>query len=71
MIMFCQAAEMEEEFGETTEVKKSTSFSRLGGAESDSDDEEGEEELDHHKYDESEVVVNERDDLAIRMFMHK
>jgi len=66
-----QVAEMEEEFGEVTSaVKKPSGLSRLGGGESDSEDEEEEDELELQKYDDSEVVLNERDDLAIRMFMN-
>ena len=51
--------------------KKQPGLTRLGGSESDSDEEEEEDDLALQKYDETEVVVNERDDLAIRMFMHK
>lgn len=66
-----QAAEMEEEFGQAADVKKPTGLTRLGRAESESDEEEEDEDgLEMQKYDESEVVVNERDDLAIRMFMN-
>ena len=65
---------MAEELGEEMpEVrnKKQPGLTRLGGAESDSDEEEEEDDLALQKYDETEVVVNERDDLALRMFMHK
>ena len=67
---------MAEELGEEmpeARNKKQPGLTRLGGAESDSDEEEEEDDDDLalQKYDETEVVVNERDDLAIRMFMHK
>ena len=65
------AEELVEEMPEVRN-KKQPGLTRLGGAESDSDEEEEEEDdLALQKYDETEVVVNERDDLAIRMFMHK
>ena len=65
------AEELVEEMPEARN-KKQPGLTRLGGAESDSDEEEEEEDdLALQKYDETEVVVNERDDLAIRMFMHK
>ena len=63
------AEELVEEMPEVRN-KKQPGLTRLGGAESDSDEEE-EDDLALQKYDETEVVVNERDDLAIRMFMHK
>jgi hypothetical protein len=63
---------MEQEFGGTTPAnKKASGLARLGGG-ADSDSEEEEEDgLELQKYDESEVVLDERDDLAIRMFMNK
>ena len=64
------AEELVEEMPEARN-KKQPGLTRLGGAESDSDEEEEEDDLTLQKYDETEVVVNERDDLAIRMFMHK
>ena len=64
------AEELVEEMPEVRN-KKQPGLTRLGGAESDSDEEEEEDDLALQKYDETEVVVNERDDLAIRMFMHK
>ena len=64
------AVELGEEMPEVRN-KKQPGLTRLGGAESDSDEEEEEDDLALQKYDETEVVVNERDDLAIRMFMHK
>jgi hypothetical protein len=68
---------MEEELAEqhphsNKKKQQPTLTTRLGGGESDSDEEEEEvDDLELQKYDESEVVVNERDDLAIRMFMNK
>jgi len=59
-----QAAEMEEELG--CGKSKPNTIS-LGGE--DSDQEEEEDDLDLKKYDESEVQVNEDDELAVRMFM--
>ncbi len=64
---------MEQEFGGTTTPagKKLSGVTRLGGG-ADSDSEEEEEDgLELQKYDEEEVVLDERDDLAIRMFMNK
>jgi hypothetical protein len=64
---------MEQEFGGTTTPagKKPSGLARLGGG-TDSDSEEEEEDgLELQKYDEEEVVLDERDDLAIRMFMNK
>jgi len=59
-----QAAEMEEELGGGKSKPNTIS---LGGE--DSDQEEEEDDLDLKKYDESEVQVNEDDELAVRMFM--
>ncbi len=62
---------MEQEFGGTTPAnKKASGLARLGGG-ADSDSEDEEDGLELEKYDESEVVLDERDDLAIRMFMNK
>jgi hypothetical protein len=63
---------MEQEFGSTTTPagKKPSGLARLGGG-ADSDSEDEEDGLELEKYDESEVVLDERDDLAIRMFMNK
>jgi len=60
-----QAAELESEYG-TSEKLKSTTLSL------EEDDEEIEEDdLDMQKYDESEVKVDDGDDLAVRMFMSR
>jgi len=59
-----QAAEMEEEMG-IGQTKPNTVS--LGGNNSDQDDDD--EEVDMTKYNEAEVVVNDDDDLAVRMFM--
>jgi len=58
-----QAAEMEEEIG-GKEVKRGA----ISLGKDDSDLEE-EEEVDMIKYDDKEVIVNEDDDLAVKMFM--
>jgi hypothetical protein len=63
---------MEQEFGGTTTPAGKKPLARLGGgADSDSEEEEEEDGLELRKYDDSEVVLDERDDLAIRMFMNK
>jgi len=59
-----QAAEMEEEIG-GKEVKRGA----ISLGKDDSDLEEEEEEVDMIKYDDKEVIVNEDDDLAVKMFM--
>lgn len=59
-----QAAEMEEELGGGAVIKRSTV--RLGSEDSEGEDED---EVDMTKYDDQEIVVNEDDDLAVRMFM--
>jgi len=60
-----QAAEIEQEFGVPAATKaKSVS---LGTAEAS--DEESEDDLEIQKFDDTEIAVNEDDDLAIRMFM--
>jgi hypothetical protein len=62
---------MEQEFGgTTTPLAGKKPSARLGGADSDSEEEE-EDGLELQKYDDTEVVLDERDDLAIRMFMNK
>jgi len=61
-----QAAELESEFGPTGKKEQKTNLS--AGGEDDSEEEEDDLEL--QKYDEKEVVVDERDDLAVRMFMN-
>jgi hypothetical protein len=62
---------MEQEFGGTTPANKKPLARLGGGADSDSEEEEEEDGLELQKYDETEVVLDERDDLAIRMFMNK
>jgi hypothetical protein len=65
---------MEEELAEQNPQasrKKQPTVTRLGADSDEDDDEEEEDDLEMQKYDETEVVVNERDDLAIRMFMNK
>merc|ERR1719184_198458 len=60
-----QAADIEEEFGGSAAAKvKSVS---LGG--NHGSDDESEDDLEIQKYEDEEIVVNEDDDLAIRMFM--
>lgn len=60
-----QAAEIEEEFGVPAATKvKSVS---LGAAQAS--DDESEDELEIQKYEDKEIVINEDDDMAIRMFM--
>jgi hypothetical protein len=62
---------MEQEFGGTASPAGKKPLARLGGG-ADSDSEEEEEDgLELQKYDDTEVVLDERDDLAIRMFMNK
>ena len=58
-----QAAEIEQEF-KKPKSKKSVS---LG----DGSDQESDDDLELQKYDEKEVVVNDDDDLAIKMFMNR
>ena len=58
-----QAAEIEQEFKKPKSKKSVT----LG----DGSDQESDDDLELQKYDEKEVVVNDDDDLAIKMFMNR
>jgi len=60
-----QAAELESELGPAGKKEQKTNLSV--GAD---DSEEEEDDLELQKYDEKEIVVDERDDLAVRMFMN-
>jgi len=60
-----QAAEMEEEFGKSESKSKQTKQMSLGN---DSDN-ESEDDLELQKYDDKEIMVNDDDDLAVKMFM--
>jgi len=60
-----QAAELESELGPAGKKEQKTKLSV--GAD---DSEEEEDDLELQKYDEKEIVVDERDDLAVRMFMN-
>jgi len=58
-----QAAEIEQEFKKPDKVKSKSI--KLGGEDSDEED-----DLELQKYEEKEIVVDEDDDLAVKMFMN-
>jgi len=60
-----QAAEIEQEFKKPKEIKSKSI--KLGGGD---DSDEDEDDLELQKYEEKEIVVNEDDDLAVKMFMN-
>jgi len=62
-----QAAELENEMEEKAPAKKITKLS----IEEDGEGDEDADDLEIQKYDDSEVVVDENDDLAVRMFMNR
>jgi len=63
-----QAAELESELGPGAAPRKQQK-TKLS-TQDDEDDEDEEDDLELQRYDEKEVVVDERDDLAVRMFMN-
>lgn len=64
-----QAAELQAELGEGKSVTGKQKITKLSDRDDDDDDLQEDDELELQKYDDKEVVVDEDDDLAVRMFM--